>query len=107
MFLGRSFQWLVGVNLALEKTFWYGQKLRTITPENLKVPNVVEPGLSIYWCHGKGCQVCHYIEEKCEFEDVDGNKYYIRIGVINFNTDFTVLTSIPSGKIWKCEIQKF
>ena len=40
-------------------------------------------------CNGKRCQVCQYIEERCEFE-FDGNKYYIRKGVINCNTDFTV-----------------
>ena len=31
-----------------------------------------------------------YIEEACEFEDADGNKYNIREGVINWNTDITV-----------------
>ena len=41
-------------------------------------------------CNGKRCQVCQYIEETCEFEDADGNKYDIRKGVINCNTDFTV-----------------
>ena len=41
-------------------------------------------------CNGKRCHVCQYIEETCEFEDADGNKYDIRKGVINCNTDFTV-----------------
>ena len=31
-----------------------------------------------------------YFEETCEFEDADGNKYNIRKGVINCNTDFAV-----------------
>ena len=37
-------------------------------------------------------QVCQYIEETCEFEDGDENKYNTRRGVINCNTDFTVYT---------------
>ena len=41
-------------------------------------------------CNGKRCQVCQYIEETSEFEDADRNKYDIRKGVINCNTDFTV-----------------
>ena len=41
-------------------------------------------------CHDKRCQVCQYIEEACEFEDADENKYDIRKRVINCNTDFTV-----------------
>ena len=41
-------------------------------------------------CNGKRCQICLYIEEICEFGDADGNKYDIRKGVINCNTDFTV-----------------
>ena len=41
-------------------------------------------------CNGKHCQVCQYIEETCKFDDADGNKYNIRKGVINYNTDFTV-----------------
>ena len=41
-------------------------------------------------CNGKCCQVCQYIEETCEFEDADGNKYDIRKVVIKCNTDFTV-----------------
>ena len=40
-------------------------------------------------CNGKRCQVCRYIEKTCEFEDDDGNKYDIRKGVINCNTDVT------------------
>ena len=34
-------------------------------------------------CNGKPCQVCQYIEETCEFEDADGNKYDIQKGVVN------------------------
>ena len=34
-------------------------------------------------CNGKRCQVYQYIEEACESEDADGNKYDIREGVIN------------------------
>ena len=34
-------------------------------------------------CNGKRCQVCQYIEETGDFEDVDGNKYGISKGVIN------------------------
>ena len=41
-------------------------------------------------CNGKRCQVCHCIEETCEVEDADGNKYDIQKGVINCNADFTV-----------------
>ena len=41
-------------------------------------------------CNGKHFQVCQYIEETCEFENTDGNKYDIRKGVVNCNTDFTV-----------------
>ena len=40
-------------------------------------------------CNGKLCQVCQYIEETCEFEDADRNKYNICKGVINCNTDLT------------------
>ena len=43
-------------------------------------------------CNGKQCQVCQYIETTCESEDADGSKYDIRKGVINCNTDFTVLS---------------
>ena len=32
-------------------------------------------------CNGKCCQVCQCIEETCEFEDVDGNKYDIPKGL--------------------------
>ena len=41
-------------------------------------------------CNGKRCQVCQYIEEACELEDADRNKYDIRKGVVNYNIDFTV-----------------
>ena len=41
-------------------------------------------------CNGKRCQVCHYFEERCEFEYADGNKCNIRKGVINCNTDLIV-----------------
>ena len=41
-------------------------------------------------CNGKRCQVCQYIEEACEFEGADGDKYDIRKGVINCNIDFTI-----------------
>ena len=40
--------------------------------------------------NGKRCQGCHHIEETCEFEDSDRNKYDIGKGVINCNTNFTV-----------------
>ena len=41
-------------------------------------------------CNGKRCQACQYLEETCEFEDADGNKYDIGKGVMNCNTNFTV-----------------
>ena len=41
-------------------------------------------------CNGKRCQVCQYLEETCKFEDADGNKYDIRKGVMDCNTNFTV-----------------
>ena len=54
-------------------------------------------------CNGKCCQVCQYIDKTCEFEDAYGNKYNIRKGVINCNTDFTVYkfhcTSCPKQYI--------
>ena len=40
--------------------------------------------------NGKRCQGCQHIEETCEFEDSDRNKYDIRKGVINCNTYSTV-----------------
>ena len=41
-------------------------------------------------CNDRRCEVCQYIEETCEFEDAEGNKYGIRKGIINCNIDFTV-----------------
>ena len=41
-------------------------------------------------CIGKSCQACQYLEDTCEFEDADGNKYDICKGVMNCNTKFTV-----------------
>ena len=41
-------------------------------------------------CNGERCQVCEYVEDTCEFEDADGNKYNISKGIMNCNTDFTV-----------------
>ena len=35
-------------------------------------------------------KVCQYIQETCKFENADGNKYDIRKGVINCNTDFSI-----------------
>ena len=69
----------LGRNLPL----FVGQKLLTETLKNLKGA----------WCNGKRCQVCQYLEKKCEFEDADGNKYDkydIRKRATDCNTDFTV-----------------
>ena len=41
-------------------------------------------------CSGERCQVCQYVQDTCEFEDADGNKYNISKGVMNCSADFTV-----------------
>ena len=54
-----------------------------------KINNVDTKELKSARCNGRSSQVCQYIEETHEFEDADGNKYYICKGVINCKTDFT------------------
>ena len=55
------------------------QKLITKTPKNLKVLDVMVNVARFF-----------SILKRREFEEADGNKYDIRKGVINCNTDFTV-----------------
>ena len=73
--LGRSLPLFVGVKLA---------------PLRAKITNRNSRQSKSARCNGKSCLVCQYIVETCKFEDADGNKYDIRKGVINCNTEFTV-----------------
>ena len=41
-------------------------------------------------CNGKSYQLCQYIKEIHKCEDADGNKYDIRKGIMNYNTNFTL-----------------
>ena len=68
------------------------RKARTLKDylERAKITNRDTKECKSARCNGKRYQVCQYIEETCEFEGADGNKYDIRKGVRNCNTDFTV-----------------
>ena len=68
------------------------RKARTIKDYlvRAKITNIETGESESARCNSELYQVCHYIEETGEFEDADGNKYDIRKGIINCNTDFTV-----------------
>ena len=55
----------------------------------VKITNRDTEASEVAWCNEKRCQVSRYIQETCEFEDADGNKYDISKGVVNCNADFT------------------